>query len=122
MLRWSQRQSAGKNGKPTIRGRLARAALCGVGGPGRGRRAGTRLLSRAKDTLIQATIEREYLKPTKPPVRRVLEEIGLPCRRCGWSSPTWRTVKARLSLIKQRGSDPALVTKTLGHDSTTNGN
>lgn len=66
----------------------------GLSGPGRGRRAGTRFLSPAKETLIREIIEREYLKPTRPPVRRVLEDIGLACRRHGWSAPTWRTVRS----------------------------
>ena len=68
----------------------------GLRGPGRGRRAGARFLSPAKDALIRELIEREYLKPTRPPVRRVHEEIRLACRRHGWSAPTWRTIKARL--------------------------
>lgn len=69
---------------------------------GQGRRAGTRFLSPAKETLIREIIEREYLEPTRPPVQRVLEDIRLACRQHGWSAPTWRTVKARLSLIDQR--------------------
>src|SRR5262245_258009 len=49
----------------------------GLCGPGRGRREGTRFLNPAQETLIREIIEREYLKPTKPPFRRVLEHIGL---------------------------------------------
>jgi putative transposase len=79
-----------------------RRTVEGLHGPGRGRRVGTRFLSSAKETLIREIIEREYLKPTRLPVRRGLEDIGLACRRHGWSAPTWRTVKARLSLIGQR--------------------
>lgn len=74
----------------------------GLYGAGRGRRTGTRFLSPAKETLIREIVEREYLKPTRPPFRRVLEDIGLAFRRHGWPAPTWRTVKARLLLIDQR--------------------
>jgi putative transposase len=74
----------------------------GLCGPGRGRRAGTRFLSEAEESLIRDILEREYLKPTRPPFRRVLEHIVLACRQHGWPAPTWRTVKARLSLIDLR--------------------
>jgi transposase len=37
----------------------------GLREPGRGRRAGTRSLCPAKETLIREIIEREYLKPTR---------------------------------------------------------
>lgn len=74
----------------------------GLCGPGRGRREGSRFLNPAQETLIREIIEREYLKPTRPPFRRVLEHIGLACRRRGWPAPTWRTVKSRLLLIDQR--------------------
>lgn len=74
----------------------------GLCGPGRGRRKGTRFLKPAKETLIHEIIEAEYLKPTRPPFRRVLEHIALACRQQGWPAPTWRTVKSRLLLIDQR--------------------
>lgn len=74
----------------------------GLCGPGRGRREGTRFLNPAQETLIREIIETEYLKPTRPPFRLVLEHIGLACRRRGWPAPTWRTVKSRLLLIDQR--------------------
>jgi putative transposase len=71
----------------------------GLCGPGRGRREGSRFLNPAEETLIREIIEKEYLKPTRPPFRRVLEDIGLACRQRGWPAPTWRTVKSRLRLI-----------------------
>jgi putative transposase len=74
----------------------------GLCGPGRGRREGTRFLNPAQETLIREIIESEYLKPTRPPFRRVLEHIGLACRQRGWPAPTWRTVKSRLLLIDPR--------------------
>jgi putative transposase len=74
----------------------------GLRGPGRGRREGTQFLSEAVETLIREVIEREYLKPTRPPFRQVVEQIGLACHQHGWPAPTWRTVKSRLLLIDQR--------------------
>lgn len=74
----------------------------GLRGPGRGRQGGTRILAAAKEALINEIIEREYLKPTRPPFRLVLEHIGLACRQRGWSAPSWRTAKARLLQIDQR--------------------
>lgn len=49
----------------------------GLWGTGRGRQGGARVLDGAKETLINEIIEREYLKLTRPPFRRVLEHIGL---------------------------------------------
>ena len=70
----------------------------GLLGPGSGR-PGTRVLDSDEETLIREILEREYLKPTRPPFQRVLEQIGGACRTRGWTAPTWRTVKARLLLI-----------------------
>ncbi len=74
----------------------------GLCGPGKGRRPGTRLLNLDQEALIRELIEREYLKSTRPPFRRVVEHIGLAFRQLGWPAPTWRTVKSRLLLIDQR--------------------
>jgi putative transposase len=56
----------------------------------------------ARDALIQQFLEREYLKPTRPPLRRVIEHIAAACRQQGLPAPTWRTVKARLLRIDER--------------------
>ena len=53
-----------------------------------------------EETLIREILEREYLKPTRPPFQRVLEQIGGACRTKGWTAPTWRTVKARLPVCR----------------------
>lgn len=74
----------------------------GLLGPGSGRPEGTRVLDSDEETLIREILEREYLKPTRPPFQRVLEQIGGACRTRGWTAPTWQTVKARLLLIDQR--------------------
>jgi putative transposase len=55
-----------------------------------------------RDALIQEFLEREYLKPTRPPLRRVLAQIAAACRQQGLPAPTWRTVKARLLRIDGR--------------------
>jgi putative transposase len=55
-----------------------------------------------RDALIQQFLEREYLKPTRPPLRRVVAHIAAACRQQGLPAPTWRTVKARLLRIDER--------------------
>src|SRR6202021_353386 len=55
-----------------------------------------------RDALIKEFLEREYLKPTRPPLRRVVGHIAAACRQQGLPVPTWRTVKARLLLIDER--------------------
>ena len=69
---------------------------------GRGRPKGTLGIEAARDALIREFIEREYLKPTRPPLRRVIGHIAAACRQQGFAAPTWRTVKARLQLIDER--------------------
>jgi len=55
-----------------------------------------------RDALIQQFLEREYLKPTRPPLRRVVAHIAAACRQQGLPAPTWRTVKARVLRIDER--------------------
>ena len=55
-----------------------------------------------RDRLIRQFLEREYLRPTRPPLRRVVAHIAASCRQQGLPAPTWRTVKARLLLIDER--------------------
>jgi len=55
-----------------------------------------------RDALIQQFLEREYLKPTRPPLRRVVAHIATACRQQGIPAPTWRTVKTRLERIDER--------------------
>jgi len=68
----------------------------------RGRPKGTLGIEPARDSLIREFIEREYLKPSRPPLRRVIGHIAAACRQQGLTAPTWRTVKARLQLIDER--------------------
>jgi putative transposase len=60
------------------------------------------MLDTEKEKLIQTILEQEYLKPTRPPLQPVIEQIRGACLERGWRPPTWRTVKARLSLIDAR--------------------
>ncbi|MBV8093016.1 MAG: helix-turn-helix domain-containing protein [Acetobacteraceae bacterium] len=55
-----------------------------------------------RDALIKEFLEREYLKPTRPPLRRVVGHIAAAWRQQGLPVPTRRTVKARLLLIDER--------------------
>jgi putative transposase len=55
-----------------------------------------------RDALIQQFLEREYLKPTRPPLRRIIAHIAAACRQQGIPAPTWRTVKTRLERIDER--------------------
>ena len=74
----------------------------GLYGPGSGRRGGTQFLHPDEDMLIREMLQKRYLRPTRPPFQRVLEEIAGAYRSRGWPAPTWRPVKARLRLIDQR--------------------
>jgi putative transposase len=68
----------------------------------RGRPKGSLRKEPARDALIQQFLEREYLRPTRPPLRRVVAHIAAACRQQGLPAPTWRTVKARLLRIDER--------------------
>jgi len=68
----------------------------------RGRPKGRLHSEPVRDALIQQFLEREYLKPTRPPLRRVVAHIAAACGQQGLPVPTWRTVKARLLRIDER--------------------
>ena len=61
-----------------------------------GRPRGHRALDTKREGLIQEAIKTFYLKPTKPPVARLVHEIGARCLALDLPPPNWRTVKARL--------------------------
>ena len=67
-----------------------------------GRPKGSLHAEPVRDALIQQFLEREYLKPTRPPLQRVVTHIATACRQQGLPAPTWRTVKARLLRIDER--------------------
>jgi putative transposase len=62
----------------------------------RGRKKGTRLLKPKQEALIREVIERDYLKPTRPPLSHVVGQIQIRCRVTGLVPPTWRTIKTRV--------------------------
>ncbi len=92
----------------------------GLASLSRGRRAGTQMLDTEKEKLIQTILEREYLKPTRPPLQPVIEQIRGACLERGWRPPTWRTVKARLSLIDARKRACACQNCSRSHDRAQN--
>jgi putative transposase len=61
-----------------------------------GRPRGHRALDSKREALIRETIESFYLKPTRPPVARLVHEVRMRCLSLGLAPPNWRTVKARV--------------------------
>jgi putative transposase len=68
----------------------------------RGRPTGFRALTPEQEAVIQEAVEHEYLRPTRPPLRHLIEQVGQRFRQNGWAAPTWRTVKARVLDIDLR--------------------
>ena len=67
-----------------------------------GRRRGSQFLKPEQEAVIQEAIKGLYLKPTRPPMNCVVEEVRANCRRAGLSPPNWRTVKSRIEKIPAR--------------------
>ncbi len=83
-----------------------------------GRPRGHRALDSKREGLIREAIETFYLKPTKPPIARLVHEIRTRCLAHGLPPPNWRTVKARLTDIDVRAKarkrgDVALLKSTI---------
>ena len=72
---------------PTVSGLLPGA---------RGRPKGFRLLRAEQEAVICEVAQCEYLTPTRPPLRHLVEHVRRRRRQEGWVPPTWRTVKARI--------------------------
>ena len=53
-----------------------------------------------RDALIKEFLEREYLKPTRPPLRRVVGHIAAACRQQGLPVPTWPRTNIRVTRCK----------------------
>ena len=75
----------------------ANSAVSGLLPGQRGRPTGFRILTPEQEAIILETVEREYLRPTRPPLRHLVEQVGQRFRQSGWTAPTWRTVKARVA-------------------------
>jgi putative transposase len=67
-----------------------------------GRPHGHRTLDAQREGVIREAIETFYLKPTKPPIARLVREIRTRCLALGLPPPNWRTIKARLVDIDVR--------------------
>ena len=80
----------------------ANQAVSGLVPGKRGRPAGFRTLTPAQEAVLGETVEREYLRPTRPPLSHLVEQVGAQFHRRGWKEPTWRTVKARVLEIDLR--------------------
>ena len=80
----------------------AKRAVSGLLPGKRGRPLGFRTLTPEQEAVIRQAVEREYLRPTRPPLRHLVEQVGHRFRQKGWAAPTWRTVKSRVLEIDQR--------------------
>ena len=80
----------------------ATRTVSGLYGKSRGISKGARLLKPEQEAVIKEAIERLYLKPTRPPLSKVVEEIRGRCRQIGLSPPNWRTIKTRVVQISAR--------------------
>lgn len=83
----------------------------------RGRKKGSRFLEAEREALIREAIERDYLRPARPPFSRLVEGIRLSCRQRGLPPPNWRTIHARVQEIDirtraVRRGDPDLIRAT----------
>ena len=68
----------------------------------RGRPNGVYVLDRARDKLIHETIREIYLKPTRPTMAHLVEQVHLRFAQQGWPLPDRRTVKVRVDKIEKR--------------------
>jgi putative transposase len=68
----------------------------------RGRRKGALVLDKARHNLIHQTIREVYLKPTRPTLTHLVEQVHLRFAERGWSPPDRRTVQTRVEEIEER--------------------
>lgn len=67
-----------------------------------GRRKDTLVLDAKRETLIAATIHEIYLKPERPTMTYLVEQVRARCARKGLRLPDRRTIKARVDRIDRR--------------------
>ena len=67
-----------------------------------GRRKDTLVLDAKRETLIAATIHEIYLKPERPTMTYLVEQVRARCARKGLPLPDRRTIKARVDHIDRR--------------------
>jgi putative transposase len=68
----------------------------------RGRRKGALVLVKPRHNLIQQTIREVYLKPQRPTLTYLVDQVHLRFAQHGWPLPDRRTVKARVDEIEKR--------------------
>lgn len=68
----------------------------------RGRRKGTLFLDKARHELIRETIREVYLKPQRPTLTYLVEQVHLRFAEQRWPLPDRRTIKARVDQIEKR--------------------
>ena len=67
-----------------------------------GRRKDTLVLDTMRETLISSTIHEIYLKPERPAMTYLIEQVQARCAQKGLPLPDRRTIKARVDRIDQR--------------------
>ena len=68
----------------------------------RGRQKGALVLGKPRHDLIRKTIREVYLKPQRPTLAHLVEQVHLRFAQQGWPLPDRRTVKARVDEIERR--------------------
>lgn len=68
----------------------------------RGRSKGHFVLENARDKLIRKTIREIYLKPQRPTISHLVEQVHLRFSQRGWTLPDRRTIKARVDDLDSR--------------------
>lgn len=68
----------------------------------RGRPKGLLVLDKPRDDLIRRTIREVYLKPQRPTLAHLIEQVHLRFAQQNWSLPDRRTVKLRIDEIEKR--------------------
>jgi putative transposase len=68
----------------------------------RGRRQDCLVLDRKREKLIALAIQEIYLKPERPTMTYLIEQVGARCAREGLPQPHYRTIKARVDQIDRR--------------------
>jgi putative transposase len=68
----------------------------------RGRRKGAQFLDKPRHDMIQKTIHEIYLKPQRPTLTYLVEQVHMRFAQQGWPLPDRRTIKARVNQIEKR--------------------
>lgn len=80
----------------------AKGTVSSVEPRSRGRRKDCLVLDRKREKLIALAIQEIYLKPERPTMTYLIEQVGARCAQEGLPRPHWRTIKARVDRIDRR--------------------